>query len=1669
MAGYNFGGLGFTFFGKDVTLGATLNKVSEGFTTVWNGLKNLAGNAARMTGRITSSFKGLASRGKGLMGAVTGALDNMANRAMNPNIDNALSSTAAQFRKTWGEITVGMNMNSKVASRWKSALSSAAYSLNTDWGEAAKNWAAFRRQGLKLEEVLGTKGMTATARQLIRVTSVLGIEGKQLALIYSGLTKGFGFTTKRVRGLMDMVFSLGKQFNFGKEAVQGMPGILDVLNKELAGMFKGAGPKDIEKFTFSIMKLAAGFKEGLGASAEDALELSKNLFTTLAKERKGLERMFIGMGDGFSDIAKALSEKGGVQKAFKMIMADPAKFMEALRKMSADAEKRGGSMGASFLRLKTSITKALGANVSFLATGKDSWGKASKAMAKMNEMIANQSKYLGAMGKAAKKNYGTGLTKGDAYKRMLDRFNIRLKKLSEPELNKWIKMQRKGFDSLMKRLGGKNGLANKSGPIGALTRRLLLMQRVGLSGLFVGLGNLGPMIEMVVTKMGPMLTALAAMGVSFAFLGKLLMPGGIILAGLMLFHKGIREKVLSGLQKLWEYAKEKLPAMWPQIKEGLYLAWNKAIAAMNWLMDVVSPMMLRLADAIAGVDWGGLTMKLLSYMGKFFRGVFEAIFGGKEATKGVTAGVDKSTDTAASKFAAAGKKLAGAIGKALKTVVVTVGSQVYKFFTDWSMGFEKGVAQKGKLIGGIFITMMFFGSTRRLMLRGLMWIASTMYSTLAGMLTKMYAWAAGMAAQWGIAFWPVVAAIAVIAALGVAFYALTGQMGKTAKLIAKIILHPFLMLWDLIQPVIKAIKALWKGDVLGFFKYAGIAMLKAITFPFRYLGGVVENVVNLVSHLWGKLRDSLSVRGKGILDAIAGPFKVMWGVIKPLIDAVKKLAGGDFVGFFKSMGRFLLEALLFPFKMTWNGIKLFYTLIVEGWKSLYASLGSTGRGIMDAITWPFRMLWKAASWTVGAVQTAFQGLWVGLKWVANAIWQVISFPWRMLYKVVSGVVSAVLAVWRYMGDSLTTLAEGIWAMISWPFRKLWQLATAAWNGIKAVWGVASQVFSAIGNAIYSAVGWVWEKLKVVATAAWSAIKAVWSTVIGFYKKIGTAIYDGITWAFRKIKEVALAVFGAVKNAAKKVAGAITGFFSKAWGGLKSMASKAWGGIKSAASAVGDKVRGGFSAVGNGLKSFFGGATETIGVNISSITSSVDKMVAKMQADQIEASKNITRATTVSRDKQVTNQKQIKETADWLWNGMKQVGGAALNFLGMSSAQVTTQMAGHMNVTSSNAATTWTNVSSAAAQGNTNVARASASGANQSAAAYAKMRGKVGGEMVSVGQTGAKMYQKLTRAASDAAAIQIKLQMAQLEKQKKFTKQTSELQAVLGKINALRQQADKMGLKGVSVSTKDLKDRIKKQTKIERQARVKFYDWWATRMGSRAKAIRMDIFGQNVMPLVKEYMDKGMSMQQALSKGMMKFQRKMVRDRADQLTQLYAQLKTGENLYDLPREQREAFRGIFRRLQGARAQRIFKGLDLGALTGKNVELSPKIIAALKKFDPRLKVGEGSTVSGISYKKIGTKGLGKAPATGTGGVGAGARAGFRARTPERQVSAAISKDTKAAMADVSVAIAQLTQAIRTFQVNVYIQGDIGDYLSAQSKRARLIRQRANASKVRSAGSQ
>ncbi len=652
--GMNFGGLGFGFEAEDTGAEKTALNISTSLDKVWDSLQKVGPAAMSATRKMTVGFGKMGSFGNQAFGGISLALTSAIESAQNPTLSSAYESMFAGFGKSFKAMTAGMNMSEKEAKKMQRTIGNVAFSLNEDMDGAAKSWKAFRQQNVDLTKILGSKGTKGAIKDLIKVTSVYGIEGEQLAGVFGSLVKGFDFTEERAGSLADKVFYLGRHFNMGNEAVQAWPAILESLNQELADFGREAKPEDIEKLTTSIVALGGGLQGALGLTAQGALEMSRSVFTTLMGERKGILNMLRGMGGEMSEFGKQLAETGGsVQGMFQMINEDPAEFMNSLRKMTIEAEKRGGETGIAFQRLSGHIMQALGPDMTYAAKG--GWDKVQESMAQVPGVLEKSG---GAFTKFAKKAHSTGLTTQEGWDRMMEGMRAKMMRISGPARKQWVKEMKVGFD---KTTGVIQKMADDRGPIGKLTQRLLLVKDVGLSGLFSGGGSIGKLSTLfggLATSMLPALTALGAMGVSFSSLGKMALGGGVLYGLFHLLENG-PEKSIKALKELgatiWAFVSDVFPGVKKletafygfkedieelgfgnAVKKALSIVDWKGIA--NWIKDKASKAFGKVFDFVSDIDFKGIFKEVGGILSSIdFGGIFKSIGG---AIKKVLSSID---------------------------------------------------------------------------------------------------------------------------------------------------------------------------------------------------------------------------------------------------------------------------------------------------------------------------------------------------------------------------------------------------------------------------------------------------------------------------------------------------------------------------------------------------------------------------------------------------------------------------------------------------------------------------------------------------------------------------------------------------------------------------------------------------------------------------------------------------------------------------------------------------------------------------------------------------------------------------------------------------------------------------------------------------------------------
>jgi len=727
----NFEGLGIGIEAEDDGSEKKLQGLSDTVNNLWGGLKKASGLAPTLGRKLGRGLGRMGQQGAKTVGLVTTAIGGMIDKAMSPELDTAYSSMFTGFNKSFSAMVAGMKISEKEMKEARKIIGGAAFGMAEDMEGTAKSWAAFRQQNVDLIKVLGADGLSGAVKDLIKVTSVFDMEGEQLAIIAGGLTKGFGFTEEAVGSLADKIVAVGREFNIGREALQAWPAIFESINNEMAAFGKQLSPEEVENLTLSIVQLGGGLQESLGVGAQQSLEIARTLFTTLIGERKNIHQMFVGMGGEFGEVAKNLMETGGdVNKVFEMITkGDPLKFMDMLREMGREAKARGGETGIAFERMAHVMDSALGADVAWAVKG--NWDKVSETMANMPGVIAGAK---GTLKEVADAHWKSTITAGEAWDRMMQTMKAQLFRLSNKEIRAWQKNMKRGFKTTF---GVISDFAKDKGPLGELTRRLLAVQRVGLSALIPGLSSLAPLLGGIATSALPVLTALGAMGMRFSDLGKFAIAGG----GLWLVFKLLTDgpdKVIEQFSNMKEKIKEVfekrfidnkkfkknfpdthawLKSTYEDIQtKGLIQVIKDKFKEIKWgeLWGTVwgtSEQVLRsIGKFLADVDWAGIVKTAFTYIGRGISALGGAIWGsifGEEAEQGAVGSIQRLLEDA----------FRGAIDIVKKTVKGAITGLWESVFDPESIsGTLKNVV---KLVTGTFATLLVLSKSFRAKMMGI--------------------------------------------------------------------------------------------------------------------------------------------------------------------------------------------------------------------------------------------------------------------------------------------------------------------------------------------------------------------------------------------------------------------------------------------------------------------------------------------------------------------------------------------------------------------------------------------------------------------------------------------------------------------------------------------------------------------------------------------------------------------------------------------------------------------------------------------------------------------------------------------------------------------------------------------------------------------------------------
>lgn len=469
-------------------------------------------------------------------------------------------------------------------------------------------------------------------------------------------------------------------------------------------------------------------------------------------------------------------------------------------------------------------------------------------------------------------------------------------------------------------------------------------------------------------------------------------------------------------------------------------------------------------------------------------------------------------------------------------------------------------------------------------------VAAMKWGTIVQKLTMVKGALHGVIVALGGISAPVLAVIAAVAALALAFTNLWRNNEEFRNKITAI--------WDGIKGKFEAFGQTItdKLNELGFDFENFTEVLSAVWNGFcELLAPVFEGVFQQISNILGAVLDVLV----GLFDVFAGIFTGDWDRVW---EGVKEIFGGvwDFVvntftnwiDTFKGLADTVLGWFGSSWDEAWSSVKSFFEGIWNGIVSFFSGIWSgITSTVSNALSWISNIF--TTGWT--AISSFFSGIWNGITSFLSGAWETIKNVVQVGIMAVKEIISAAFQI------------------ITLPFRLIWEnckdTVLSIWEGIKsAVSGALDAIKSAISEKLEAAkavVSTVTEGIKTVASNAWNAISStassVWETVKG-------TISDKINAA----QQVVSSVTGTIQNVASSAWNTVSSTASSLWENTKSAISSkltaAQQTVSSVTSTIQSVASSAWSAVSSTVSSLWGTVQSTIGSKINAAWTTVTSAV-----------------------------------------------------------------------------------------------------------------------------------------------------------------------------------------------------------------------------------------------------------------------------------------------------------------------------------------------------------------------------------------------------------------------------------------------------------------------------
>lgn len=612
----NFLGLGFNFGSQDKGLADSIKSTSSGIADIGKGILQASAASAKMAfkppnfGPALSSAQSLAS-------------------------DMKLTTTGIEaFGVASNKVTsaglAGLNLTNKQLRNAQKQIASGSLDMNIGAEGMTQSFVALKQAGVDIEKV----GFTGGLKEFQKFVEVTGVDATKFAGSIGRLTNQMGFQEKEAGDLVKATAAIGKKFNIGREAVQGMAETVELLNDNSNLLPQNWGKERTAEFVKGATKFA-GALTSVGLTSDEAMAASRGLTTALLNSETGLSNLYSGVTKEMPDMALVMTKHlGNAGDAFKALQEDPAAFMQNMGGLVDEVRNMPDMTPDSLNMFRAEMEKTFGKGTMAMFT-KQGMGKMGPAMEEASKPIEGQGEILQTLAK----HYKDGRTAADRFALAQDRLVTRMKTIdgvmSDQEyLKKYKKNTNLLYDSL-------NKTAKKGGPIGKMTTMLIEMRTKGIGGALASHSKYGMALAELSNQFAPIITALPGLAAGFAALANPVTLVAAAIGGLYFAFKdlekgdksiirpwlnrlqkeipniiaGVKEaftKALSVVGKVIEYVVANIP--WQKVGEVLGQVLEGAAKVALFLFETSLKIGEKLLGMIAKIDWGAIGKKLGGYL-----------------------------------------------------------------------------------------------------------------------------------------------------------------------------------------------------------------------------------------------------------------------------------------------------------------------------------------------------------------------------------------------------------------------------------------------------------------------------------------------------------------------------------------------------------------------------------------------------------------------------------------------------------------------------------------------------------------------------------------------------------------------------------------------------------------------------------------------------------------------------------------------------------------------------------------------------------------------------------------------------------------------------------------------------------------------------------------------